>query len=158
MRTIQTILHPTDFSESAEQAFHLACSLARDHNARLIVVHVMPTPTTTLGGTPAPPPIPEEYGWEELAQKLRAVQAPPPAIPVDHMLEEGDPVSTILQSAERAGCDLIVMGTHGRRGLGRLLMGSVAEEVMRKAPCPVLTVKSPVAVAAKARKKADAAN
>jgi nucleotide-binding universal stress UspA family protein len=158
MHTIHTILHPTDFSESADQAFHLACSLARDHNARLIVLHVMPTPITTLGGMPAVPPIPDEYGREELAQKLRAVQAPPPAIPLDHMLEEGDPIATILQLAERVPCDLIVMGTHGRRGLGRLLMGSVAEEVMRKAPCPVLTVRSQLAVAAKTRKKAGAAN
>jgi nucleotide-binding universal stress UspA family protein len=158
MHTIQTILHPTDFSESAEQAFRLACSLARDHHARLIVLHVMPTPITTLGGMPAVPPIPDEYGQEELAQKLRAVQAPAPAIPLDHMLEEGDPVGTILQIAERVPCDLIVMGTHGRRGLGRLLMGSVAEEVMRKALCPVLTVKSPLPTAAKTRKKAGAAN
>jgi nucleotide-binding universal stress UspA family protein len=154
MFPIRTILHPTDFSESANQAFHMACSLARDHNARMIVMHVMPTPLTTLGGMPAVPPIPDEYGREELAEKLRAVQPPPPAIPVDHMLEEGDPVSTIIQIAERVPCDLIVMGTHGRRGLGRFLMGSVAEEVTRKAPCPVLTVKSPFPAAAKSKKKA----
>jgi nucleotide-binding universal stress UspA family protein len=156
MFTIQTILHPTDFSESADQAFHLACSLARDHHARLIVLHVMATPLTTLGGMPAVPPIPDEYGREELARKLRAIQPPPP-IPLDHMLEEGDPVSTILQLAEHVPCDLIVMGTHGRRGVGRLLMGSVAEEVLRKAPCPVLTVKSPVSTTAKTKKKARAA-
>jgi nucleotide-binding universal stress UspA family protein len=157
MFAIKTILHPTDFSESAEQAFRMACSLARDHNARLIVMHVMPMPITTLGGMPAVPPIPDDYGREELEAKLRAVQPPPPAIPVDHMLEEGDPVSTIIQVAEHIPCDMIVMGTHGRRGLGRLLMGSVAEEVTRKAPCPVLTVKSPFHAVSKTKEKTHAA-
>jgi nucleotide-binding universal stress UspA family protein len=57
---------------------------------------------------------------------------------------DGDPAQVIVQFARERGCSLIVMGTHGRTGLERLLMGSVAEQVVRKAPCPVLTVKTPV--------------
>ena len=60
-------------------------------------------------------------------------------------MKEGDPATEILQFAQQIKCDLIVMGTHGRTGLGRLFLGSVAEQVLRKAPCAVLTVKTPVA-------------
>jgi nucleotide-binding universal stress UspA family protein len=59
-------------------------------------------------------------------------------------VRDGDTAAEILRAATDAGCDLIVMGTHGRTGLGRLLMGSVAEQVVRKAPCPVVTVKAPM--------------
>jgi nucleotide-binding universal stress UspA family protein len=62
---------------------------------------------------------------------------------VEHHLKEGDPAAEILRLAQEARVDLIVMGMHGRTGLGRLLMGSVAERVVRQAPCPVLTVKVP---------------
>jgi nucleotide-binding universal stress UspA family protein len=74
---------------------------------------------------------------------LGAVQATWVAakIRVEHHLREGDPATEILALAQEIGCDLIVIGTHGRTGVGRLLMGSVAEAVLRRAPCPVLTVK-----------------
>jgi len=61
---------------------------------------------------------------------------------VEHRLGEGDPATVILEVAEETGAGLIVMGTHGRTGLGRLVMGSVAEQVLRTAPCPVLTVRT----------------
>ena len=73
--------------------------------------------------------------------------------PVETRLRQGDAAEEILSSAEELGCDLIVMGTHGRSGLGRLLMGSVAESVLRKARCPVLTVKSPLSTTASASGK-----
>jgi len=66
---------------------------------------------------------------------------------VEHRLEEGDTAKVILDVALEIGAGLIVMGTHGRTGLGRLLLGSVAEQVLRKAPCPVLTAKFPLAEA-----------
>jgi nucleotide-binding universal stress UspA family protein len=72
---------------------------------------------------------------------------PGPSVLVERRLEEGDPIGEILRAAAEVPCDLIVMGTHGRTGLARLLMGSVAEEVVRKAPCPVVTVKTPFPVA-----------
>jgi nucleotide-binding universal stress UspA family protein len=62
---------------------------------------------------------------------------------VEHRLVAGDPGAEILRAAREEPCDLIVMGTHGRTGLGRVLLGSVAEQVVRRAPCPALTVKAP---------------
>jgi len=141
MLRIATILNPTDFSHLSEHAFHLACSLARDHEGRLIVLHVAVPPVVGYGGAMTPPP---EGDWKALDEQLRHVQASDPKIPVEHLLEEGDPAAEILRVAAEINCDLIVMGMHGRRGVARLLMGSAAEHVVRKATCPVLVVKTPL--------------
>jgi nucleotide-binding universal stress UspA family protein len=143
MLKIRTILHATDFSEPSQNAFHLACSLARDHGASLVVLHVAPAPIFAYGGVMTAPPPPEPDRTELLAQ-LRQLRAPDPKVPVEHVLAEGDADAEILRVARETHSDLIVLGTHGRTGLGRLLMGSVAEKVVRKAPCPVLTVKTPL--------------
>ena len=143
MLAIRTILHPTDFSAPSAYAFQMACALARDYHARLIVLHVEPPPVAALGGMLAVPPLPEEYDRENLETQLRRIQPSDPAVRVEHRLVAGDPVAEILRAAQEQACDLIVMGTNGRTGLGRLLMGSVAEHVVRKAPCLVLTLKSP---------------
>lgn len=133
MLPIQTILHPTDFSECSGHAFQLACLLARSHGARVIVLHVMPVPL-----------VQEKLLYrEEMADELNRLKASDPTIEVEYRLEEGDAVTRILQIAQESNCDLIVLGTHGRTGLGRLLMGSVAEQVLRMASCPVFTVKLP---------------
>jgi nucleotide-binding universal stress UspA family protein len=145
MKLVQTMLHPTDFSERSRYAFRYACLLARELGARLIVLHVVPPPPVTIQGEMIAYAPPEERDLEGLRERLRGYQADSPAVPVDHFLEEGDPAAVILRVAKTTPCDLIVMGTHGRTGLGRLLMGSVAEEVVRKAPCPVITVKVPTA-------------
>jgi nucleotide-binding universal stress UspA family protein len=142
MLPIRIILHPTDFSESAGNAFRLACSLARDHGAQLVVLHVAaPQVSGYAGGVLIPPP--EGY-LDELRAKLSGLQARDPKVRVEHRLVVGDPASEILRAASEPRCDVIVMGTHGRTGLGRLLMGSVAEQVVRRAPCPVVTVRAPV--------------
>jgi nucleotide-binding universal stress UspA family protein len=145
MLAIRTILHPTDFSDYSDNAFRLACSLARDYGARLIVLHVLERPvliyTGVMTAPPPPPPSPEER--QAVQEQLHRIKPQDPAIRVEHLLEEGDPATAILQVAQERQGDLIVIGTHGRTGLGRLLMGSVAEKVVRKAPCPVLTVKTP---------------
>jgi nucleotide-binding universal stress UspA family protein len=139
MQNIETILHPTDFSEPSANAFGFACTLARALNARLLVLHVYPPPICHGEVVARRQP----NGFHELLWKeLRAVLSPEPQVCVEHMLEEGDAASEILRVARKVPCDLIVMGTHGRTGLGRLLMGSVAERVLRRAPCPVLAVKS----------------
>jgi nucleotide-binding universal stress UspA family protein len=141
MLAIQTILHPTDFSERSDQAFRLACSLARDHGARVIVLHVAPPPVAGyVGGVMTPEPGRHDEEWWD---QLRRRQPDDPRVPVERVLGEGRPAEAILRAARERQCDLIVMGTHGRTGLGRALMGSVAEEVVRKAPCPVLTIKVP---------------
>jgi universal stress protein A len=155
MLPIHTILLPTDFSESAQQAFPLACSLARDCGARIVVLYVMPPPLghEQLQARHHPE---EYYGIPEKA--LHQIQAPDQNVRVEHRLEEGDAAGVILAVAREIGAGLIVMGTHGRTGLGRLLLGSVAEQVLRKAPCPVLTVKLPFPVAAGSRAKPSLTN
>jgi nucleotide-binding universal stress UspA family protein len=151
MMPIRTILHPTDFSDNAAYALQLACSLARDHDARLIVLHAHRPPVMVLGGAEAIPPLPVEEEIEELEAQVKALKMPIPGITVERRLIQGEPVTTIVELAERVPCDLIVMGTHGRRGLRHLLMGSVAEQVVRKAPCPVLTVRVPFPTASETR-------
>jgi nucleotide-binding universal stress UspA family protein len=136
MLSIQTILHPTDFSERSGYALQLACSLARDHGARLVIVHVMPVPLVQE----------KRLYREEMAGELNRLGAPDVRVQVEHRLEEGDAARQILRVAQEIGCDLIVLGTRGRTGLGRLLMGSVAEQVLRRASCPVLTVRAAFAL------------
>src|SRR5438874_1336035 len=130
MLPIHTILHPTDFSERSSYAFQLACSLARDSGARLIVLHVLERPVIGYTGVAmaAPPPPPSEEERTALLNQLRQVRSQNSEVAIEHRLEQGNPVTGILQIAQEEGCDLIVMGTHGRTGLGRLLLGSVAEE------------------------------
>ncbi len=143
MLPIRTILHATDFSAPAEDAFDLACSLARDYGARLIVLHVKP-PDVVLDG-PYQPPIDSVAIRKALTDRLHHLQPPRGcSIAVDYRLEEGDAATEIVDAAKESKSDLVVMGTHGRTGLRRMLMGSVAEAVLRKAPCPVLTVKLPI--------------
>jgi nucleotide-binding universal stress UspA family protein len=141
MLAIHTILHPTDFSERSEFAFRLACALARDYGARLVLLHVAHPPVVVYGEGVVPP-VSDDY-LERLEEDLHRLRAPDPNVHVEHLFREGDPVTEILAVATQTSADLIVLGTHGRTGLGRLLMGSVAEQVVRKAPCPVLTVRTP---------------
>lgn len=139
MLPIAVILHPTDFSEHSEFAFRVACALARDYNARLVLLNVTPPPMVIYAGGPVPPdPWPS---IEEATAKLRELETHAGHVRVESQVMEGDPVDMILRAAEETHSDLIVMGTHGRTALARLLLGSVAEMVLRKAPCPVLTVK-----------------
>jgi len=140
MLPLATILHPTDFSEHSEFAFRLACALARDYNARLILLHVLPPPIVIYAGGPIP-----AEPWpsiEEVKEKLRQLAKQAHRVRVESTVMEGDAVDMILRAAEETNSDVIVMGTHGRAALVRLLMGSVAESVLRKARCPVLSVKS----------------
>lgn len=144
MFPIRLILHPTDFSPPSDYAFRLAASLARDHDARLVLLHVVsPVAVAEERSWQAPSDDPYEKLWEA----FRQMEKSDPRIrelDVRSELETGDPLTKILCTAEVLGCDLIVMGTHGRTGLSHLLMGSIAEQVVRKAPCPVLTVKTPL--------------
>jgi nucleotide-binding universal stress UspA family protein len=141
MPRFQKILHPTDFSEHASHAFKLACSLARDAGAKLILLHVHYVPMVTPAEVP--PPYQPEESPEVLWERLRAIQPENPEVAVEYHMRVGDVADEIISQAQVTQSDLIVMGTHGRTGLSRLLMGSVAEKVLRRAPCPVLTVKHP---------------
>jgi nucleotide-binding universal stress UspA family protein/quercetin dioxygenase-like cupin family protein len=143
MPGIQTILHPTDFSENSRPAFQAACALARDSHATLLVLHVMMPSVSPLGQSPPPDPLRPAESQESPSQ-LPWPRPSDPQIRVEHRLAEGDPAEEILRLAEALRCDLVVMGTHGRTGLGRFLTGSVAEAVLRKAGCPVMVVKTPL--------------
>lgn len=158
MLPVRTILHPTDFSDNADYSFRMAEHIARDHQSRIIVLHVI-TPIVMYGNGVAVGGVAlaEPDNWQaELRRKLRERQPHDPKVKVEYLLLEGEPVTEIDRVAQEQNCDLIVMGTHGRTGLGRLLMGSVAEGVVRKAPCPVLTVKVPAAEGKKAKAAAPA--
>jgi len=139
---IRTVLHPTDFSAPCAEAFRVACELAGDQTARLTVVHVAVPPPIGPITQPVPPPLPEDPRGR-LEELLRLAQALAPGLQADYRVEKGDAAPRIVGAAQETRCDLIVMGTHGRTGLGRVLMGSVAEQVLRTAPCPVVTVKAP---------------
>ena len=145
MFPIRTILFGTDFSRASEDAFEVACALARDYKARLIVAHVKPLSPVAYGEFGALPPGPGEDAVT-LNALLTAMKPAAGDIPVKYILAEGDPALELVRLATETPCDLVVLGTHGRTGLGRLLMGSVAEIVVRKAPCPVLTIKRPVSI------------
>src|SRR5688572_20182350 len=126
MLSIQTIIHPTDFSERSEYAFHLACALARDYGARLIALHVWFRPTLLYGE--AVPYTDDDYA-REAEQQLKRLQ-PDGGVRLDYLLLEGDPANTIVSAAHQHSADLIVMGMHGRSGISRLFMGSTAEQVL----------------------------
>ena len=142
MLPLRTILHATDFSERSAHALTLACALARDHGARLLLVHVAALPVAIYGEAVL---IPDPKDFQEpLQRRLSQLPVPDPNLRVERRFEEGDAGTEIMRVAEEVHADLIVMGTHGRTGLARLLMGSVAEQVVRRATCPVLTVKTPL--------------
>ena len=135
------ILFPTDFSHTGDAALELATSLARERGATLVIVHVEEPPAAYGGGE-------MYYGMPEpatddLQQMLKEVVPTAPDVAYEHRLITGDPATAIARLAEEESMELIVMGTHGRTGLMRLLMGSVAEVVVRQASCPVLTYKQP---------------
>jgi nucleotide-binding universal stress UspA family protein len=139
---IRSVLHPTDFSSPCAEAFRVACELAGDLSARLTVVHVIVPPAVAPLNQPAPPALPEEPQGK-LQELLRVAQVSAPGLHADYRIEKGVAAERIVDAARQTRYDLIVMGTHGRTGLGRALMGSVAEQVLRTAHCPVVTVKAP---------------
>jgi len=135
MLPLKQILVPIDWSKESIQAFEVAASLARENGAQLVVLHVVSLKAVMYGP-------PSKSYLDHMREELCRMKPSDPKVHVEYRLAEGDPVAAILTATREANCDLIVMGTHGRRGVRRLLAGSVAEEVVRKAPCPVLTLKT----------------
>jgi nucleotide-binding universal stress UspA family protein len=143
MIRVKKILYPTDFSSYSNQAYFHAVALAENHKASLTVLFVY-TPDIVTPGEPPDEATAKRY-WQNQLEQIRPVD---PSIVVHHVLLEGDPAREIVRYSRDAGMDLIVMGTHGRTGLERLLVGSVAERVMKDASCSVLVVKLPRGVPA----------
>lgn len=134
----EKILFPTDFSPASEAALPFATSLARDMGAKLLIAHAIEPPTAYAAGDFAIGlPMTEEHTRKAL-EALRPLDA---KVPVERHLLDGEPARAIIRLAEDEHVDMIVMGTHGRTGLSRLVMGSVAEAVVRGAKCPVLTLR-----------------
>jgi nucleotide-binding universal stress UspA family protein len=141
MLPIKTILHPTDFSDTSEQALRIAEGLARDYGARLILMHAV-EPMIFTNEIAMDVSATQRYR-EDARERISGLLEPGSPLAVETELVDGVAAIEINRVAAERQCDLIVIGSHGRSGLGRVLMGSVAEEVARKAPCPVLIVRSP---------------
>ena len=146
MKPIEKILVPVDFSAHSAEALRFAADLARRYAASLDLLHVFQTMTYALPeGYVVPSPeqldaIMKHFQQELETAKRSALAAGAPS--VETTLLQGGVASAILRVAEERHHDLIVMGTHGRTGMKHMLLGSVAEHIVRVAPCPVLTVRS----------------
>jgi nucleotide-binding universal stress UspA family protein len=147
MLKVQTILAPTDFSHHAESALRYACGLAERLGATLHLLHILPDVMVPVGPDPSlisayPPEYyqeTEDRARDSLKRALDPSWEKPPA--VETVVRWGDPVDVIVgYAAEKI--DLIVIATHGRSGLSHVLLGSVAERIVREAPCPVLTIRN----------------
>ncbi|MBK5256419.1 MAG: universal stress protein [Vicinamibacteria bacterium] len=140
---IERILFPTDFSPFSSQALRHALALTRKFDARLKVLHVIPQmiqPGDSIYA--AAPWLLTPEARQRTEDEMRLFLVPVREARIDHEIEisEGDPWREILASAEQTPADLVVMGTHGRSGLERLFLGSVAEKLIRRLPCSVLTL------------------
>ncbi len=139
------ILVPTDLTEGAERALDYACDLALKLGAKIHLLNVIglaalgvPELGVAMTASVIDSLLTENRGaLDKLAERKRAAGVPVGQV----LLKTGDARDVIDQTAKELGADLIVMGTHGRRGVTRALLGSVAETVVRTAPCPVLTVR-----------------
>jgi nucleotide-binding universal stress UspA family protein len=146
MKRVRRVLYATDFSEASRPGFAAAVSLAKSLAARLTILYVIP---------PVVPTVPELYldavtldqldkqarRWSaQQLEKLNA-RAKRAGVRVMSLLRDGDAADQIVRTCRSTKADLIVVGTHGRRGLPRFLLGSVAERVVAMAPCPVVTVR-----------------
>ncbi|HYM22556.1 MAG TPA: universal stress protein [Vicinamibacterales bacterium] len=143
---LRRILYATDLSPASTRAFKTALALARPAHAVLTILYVMPPPLPT---------IPQQYleaatidrldrdlrQWSARKLKALADSARRTGVAAKTLFREGEAIDQILRAARRGSADLIVVGTHGRRGFRKFILGSVAESVVKVAPCPVLTVR-----------------
>ncbi len=147
MSRIRTVLHATDFSKESNRAFAAAVEMAKSNRARLTLVSVI---------VPIVPLVPEQTlelaTWRDIEVQTKkwaqgrlsrlAEKARKSGVRVTTVLAEGDPAREIVRTAKSGRADLIVIGTHGRTGFSKLMLGSVAQRVVATARCPVLTVRS----------------
>ena len=148
MVKMKTILHPTDFSDSSTYALGYAIALAKEFEAKLCILHVVEDVSTALYFEPYQTPSPMQImtDIENHARKALEQVLPPEVqgtITTEYAIRRGAPFLEIIRCAKEIGADVIVCGTHGRTGLKHLIFGSVAENVVRKSSCPVLSVRHP---------------
>jgi nucleotide-binding universal stress UspA family protein len=137
---VQKILVATDFSSTAESAIEMATKLARDFNAPLIIAHVKPTPEV-----PGADDDVFDQAEDVERRQLEAIEPADSRITYEHHLLHGRPSDQLLHLAEREAVDLIVIGTHGETNSPGVTMGVVAQAVLSRAPCAVVSVKQPTA-------------
>lgn len=145
------LLVPTDFSRTADRALEMAVHLGRALSAEVLLLHVLtegPVVVEDLGGVRAGGEITrrhvtqEQWADEHLRPRVAGLEAA--GLRARGLVTVGRPAAEILRAAEAHGADLVIMGTHGRGRAGRFLLGSVADQVIRGAACPVMTVRGPV--------------
>lgn len=143
------ILHPTDFSEAAEHAQQEAVRLAHSIGGELILLHVAVETPLYGEGLFNMKEVKEVYAaarkWATAALEERAAKIREHGLATRWLLKTGVPHEEIVKTASEEGAAYVVMGTHGRGALERFLLGSVADRVVRTAPCPVVTVRQPEA-------------
>ena len=146
---VRSILVPTDFSQCARHAVPAAAEMARLLGARVLCLHVVEPVVQPVGWTPLAEPLPAAEMGEQLeesaARDLPAFSRSEEfeGLDVEDVVARGEPAAEIVRVAEERSAGLIVISSHGRTGLGRILFGSTAESVVRHARCPVLVVKPP---------------
>jgi len=141
---LRSILVPIDFSDCSRKALQYAVPLARQFGSRLLLVHVMPVHYfvgSEFGPVDVPVPQQEMRENSERALERLAREEIGDAVPVSTRVCRGQPVQEIVAVAREESVDLILLSTHGHTGLKHVLLGSVAENVVRYAPCPVLVVR-----------------
>ena len=146
MSRLRRILHPSDFSRASGAAFTRATAMAKAERAQLLLVHVLAPPAPIAGEGYIPPKVYDDleasaraYGQKRLAQlQARARTA---GVKAATLLLEGVAHEQIVRAAKSKKADIIVIGTHGRTGLAKLFLGSVASRVVTASHCPVLTVR-----------------
>ncbi|MBK9108433.1 MAG: universal stress protein [Saprospiraceae bacterium] len=151
MKTFKHIICPFDFSNFSEKALDYAIKLTKCSGEKLSIVHVMVNPFLFEGGNPL---LQSNVLAQDLLEKIRLdeqskldalkrkILAEYPEMDVDLIIEEENDIGeAIIAAQQRLGADLIVIGSHGRKGIKRVFLGSVAESVLRDSSCPVLVVK-----------------
>jgi nucleotide-binding universal stress UspA family protein len=134
MAMIKRILAPTDFSELSAKGARYASQLAKELGSELIVMNIVPLDESNFASK-------REIDQHKLElDEFLVDRDVKPDLNLRKLVEPGVPSGAIIAFAERENCDLIVMSSHGRSGLSRLLVGSVTEQILRKSPCPVLVV------------------
>ena len=146
MARMRRVMMASDFSPASRAAFARAVELARANRATLLLMHAVTLPPPTLGGEYIPP-----QTWERIETSARAAaqkqlaalvaKARRAGVRAVGLMMTGSPYEVIVRAARARRADVLVLGTHGRTGLPRLFLGSVASRVLATAPCPVLTVR-----------------
>jgi nucleotide-binding universal stress UspA family protein len=142
---LKKVLVPTDFSDSARQALRYGLSFAKEYGAELVLLHVVENLTVGYASDLFPVPMAEVFqeisGYAKTELAKLAAEAREKGVAVTELVAQGKPSAEIIRYAAENAVDMIVLGTHGKGMLDQALFGSTTERVVRRAPCPVLTVR-----------------